>query len=278
MPILLPAALMLMQVGIDPNGGRVPGIPEELRDRPPRQGTPVTPAPAPAPPPAKLSACLDGVRSSPAAAIEDARTWLARATGTERAQAGHCLGVAQAESGDWAAATASFAAAREAAPPVNTTYRARLGALAGNAALAAGDAARALTLLDTARGDGATTGSLAGGIAVDRARALVVLQRPAEAALALGEARAANPGDAQAWLLSATLSRRQNNLVSAQAQIERAAALAPRDPAVGLEAGVIAALGGNDAAARRSFESVIALAPESEQATQARDYLEQLKP
>lgn len=277
MTSLLPLALMLMQVGIDPRAGQVPGIPEELRRRPPRKATPDA-APAPAPPPAKLTACLAAVPGSPAGSVETATAWLAQAKGIERAQAGHCLGVAQAESGDWAAAATSFTAARDAAPASDAAYRVRLGALGGNAALAAGDAAKALALLDAARSEAGSAGALAGDIAADRGRALVALNRPAEAALALGEARAANPDDAQVWLLSATLSRRQSDLAGAQAQIEKAAALAPRDPAVGLEAGVIAALGGNDAAARKSFESVIATAPESEQAGQARAYLAQLKP
>lgn len=277
MTTLLPLTVMLMQVGIDPRGGRAPGVPEELRDRPPRKTA--GDAPAPAPPPAKLAACLEAVRSAPASAVEEAESWLAQAKGLERAQAGHCLGLAQAETGQWAEAATSFAAARAAVPPVNSAYRARLGALAGNAALGAGDAAGALALLDRARSDAAgSSGPLAGAIAADRARALVALDRPTEAAAALAEARAANPGDAQAWLLSATLSRRQGDLGAAQQQIERAATLAPRDPAVGLEAGVIAALAGRQAAARRSFESVIALAPDSEQAQAARAYLAQLEP
>lgn len=277
MTTLLPFTLMLMQVGIDPNGGQVPGIPEELRNRPPR-GAAAPATPTSAPPPARLASCLAAVPSSPASSIETASGWLAQASGIERAQAAHCLGVAQAESGDWSAATASFTAARADVPTSNAAYRARLGALAGSSALAAGDAAGALALLNAARGEAGGTGALAGEIATDRARALVALNRSAEATLALGEARQANPDDAQAWLLSATLSRRQSDLVSAQAQIEWAATLAPRDPAVGLEAGVIAALGGKDAAARQSFESVIALAPDSEQAAQAKAYLVQLKP
>lgn len=278
MSTLLPFALMLMQVGMNPSFGQVPGIPEELRDRPPRKAVPDDAVPTPAPPPPKLAACLEATRAAPAAAVEEAEGWFAGAKGLDRAQAGHCLGVAQAGTGDWPAAAASFAAARDAVPAVNTTYRARLGALAGNAALAAGDAARALALLDAARGEAAASGPLAGEIAVDRARALVALARPAEAATALGEARTAAPASGQAWLLSATLSRRQGDLSAAQSQIERAATLSPRDPAVGLEAGVIAALAGQDEAARRSFASVVTLAPGSDEARQAEAYLAQLQP
>lgn len=278
MTILLPLALMLMQVGIDPNGGRVPGIPEELRDRPPRKATPDSPRPTAAPPSAKLKACLDEAGASPASAIADAAVWLDGAKGTERAQAGHCLGVAQTENGEWAAAAASFATARDALPAGQNRYRAQLGLIAGAAALAAGDAARALTLLDAARRDAAGMTALVNDIAVDRGRVLVALDRLAEARLALAEARAADPADREAWLLSATLSRRDGDLVSAQSQIEKAGTLAPRDPAVGLEAGVIAALAGNDASARRSFESVVLLAPDSHEAKAAKAYLAQLEP
>jgi len=277
MTVLLPVALMLMQVGIDPNGGRIPGIPEELRNRPPRD-TVSDAARAPAPPPARLTACLDAAQTGPAAAIAQAQAWGAEANGLDRAHAGHCLGVARAESGQWREAASAFTAARDAVPQGNSRYRARLGALAGSSALAAGNHAGALAALDAARGEAGAEGTLAGQIAVDRAQALVALGRLAEAALALGEARVAVPSDPQAWLLSATLSRRQGELVAAQAQIEKAAVLAPRDPAVGLEAGVIAALRGDDTAARQSFESVIALAPESGQARTAKAYLAQLAP
>ena len=78
------------------------------------------------------------------------------------------------------------------------------------------------------------------------------------------------------WLLSATLSRRTGDLKSAQAQIETAAGLAPSDPAVGLEAGVIAELAGNDDAARKSWNAVVALAPDGSEATSAKAYLAQI--
>ncbi len=60
--------------------------------------------------------------------------------------------------------------------------------------------------------------------------------------------------------------------------IEKAAALAPQDPEIGLEAGVIAVLGGRDEAARRSWRSVLAAAPDSDQAKVAKGYLDQLGP
>ena len=63
-----------------------------------------------------------------------------------------------------------------------------------------------------------------------------------------------------------------------QARIERAAALLPIDPAIGLEAGVIAMLAGHEEAARRSWQSVVAAAPDSAEAQTAKGYIAQLRP
>jgi tetratricopeptide (TPR) repeat protein len=178
----------------------------------------------------------------------------------------------------WNEAQNAFLRARDAAAPADAASRARLGAMAGNAALAGGSAASALPILDAAQAQARTAKDtdLLGSIAVDRARAFVALNQKPQAEAALAEARTAAPGDAQTWLLSATLSRRENKLTDAQAQIERAAQIAPRDPEIGLEAGVIAVLGGRDAAARKSWQSVIAAAPESDAAKTAKGYLAQL--
>ena len=119
-------------------------------------------------------------------------------------------------------------------------------------------------------------GSLLGEVQIDRARALVALKREAEAGEALVEARTSAAANPLAWLLSATLSRRQGKLAQAQAQIATAAELAPHDAEVGLEAGVIAMLTGNEAAARKSWQSAIAAAPASEAAATAKGYLAQL--
>lgn len=272
MSLLLPVSLMLMQVGIDPNGGRVPGVPEELRNRPPRgaaQQPRVIARPA-------IDVCLDTAQSDPTKARALAEEWVGRTTGTQRATGQHCLGVAAGNAGDWSAAANAFLAARDGA--TDARFRARMGGLAGSALLAQGKAAEALAALEAAQPLSAGDGALGSEIAQERAVALVTLKREPDAAAALAQARTLGPDDAHAWLLSATLSRRQNDLATAQSQIEKAAALDPRDPAIGLEAGVIAALGGRDAVARRSFESVIAAAPDSAEAATAKTYLGQLEP
>lgn len=231
-------------------------------------------------PSASSAGCTDEMVASPEAGAMAAQKALDRATGSARTRAGLCLGIAYGAMERWDEARTAFLRARDAASATDGASRARLGAMAGNAALAGGSASAALPILDTALADARLAGDkdLVGSISLDRARALVSTGQQAQAGAALAEARAAAPGNPQAWLLSATLSRRENKLAEAQAWIERAAQIAPTDPEIGLEAGVIAVLGGRDEAARKSWQSVLAAAPESDAARTAKDYLAQLRP
>lgn len=228
--------------------------------------------------PSRLHSCLTTATQDPAAALDTANAWLRKATGSQQAEPRLCLGSAYSTQELWDDAERNFLAGRDIAAASDHLLRARLGAMAGNSALAAGAAGRALPLLDGAHADALATGDLhlAGDIAIDRARALVALKRDGDAATALAEARTASPDNAYGWLLSATLSRRMGQLPQAQTQIETAAQLAPVDAEIGLEAGVIAVLSGHPAAAAKSWQSVIASAPESAPATTARGYLAQL--
>lgn len=223
--------------------------------------------------------CAASVEIDPEEAIDTAITWLADAKGQGLAEAQLCLGLARSALEDWSEAGEAFVAARDAAG-ADQLMRARLGAMAGSAELAANAPARALAALDTARADakGLAVPALEAEIALDRSRALVALKRDGEAEAALAEARGAVPGSAEAWLLSATLARRTGKLGEAQSRIARAADLNPVDPEVGLEAGVIAVLAGRDDAARKSWQSVITAAPESGAAETAKGYLAQLGP
>lgn len=275
MPLLL--ALLAAQVGPLVTPGAAPPLPHERElERPRRRAVLPEPKFAQAPAPSRRQLCIRLAESTPAEGEASAASWLAQAQGADRAFAGECLGIALMRQAHWDAAERAFLAARDAAE--DKPLRARLGAMAGNAALAHGSAAAALTALDAAKADAGADPALTGGIAVDRARALVMLKRDVEAAAALAEARAATPGDADAWLLSATLSRRMNKLAEAQAQIEKAAALSPADPHIGLEAGLIAVLAGQEEAARRSWQSVLSAAPDSDAAATAKGYLAQLSP
>lgn len=267
--ILVP---LLLQVG---PGGGLPQAPLQI----PRKGRETIAQPQKNSAVAKgpLKECLQLATSHPADAMDMAEAWLAKAkTAQDRAGSRQCHALALTHIGEWTQAAPLFLAAREDTGPLGE--RARLAALAGNASLAAQDPAGALAAFELARSDAAQggDGKLRAAIAVDSARALVALNRMPEAANALTDARAFDPGSAEAWLLSATLSRRQGDLSAAQDQIERAAALSPVDPEIGLEAGVIAMLLGRPEAARKSWQSVISAAPGSDVAKTAQGYLDQL--
>lgn len=273
---ITPLLAILLQVGPAPTTSPVSPLPPEMleqRERSRRDAYVEV-----GPETSRLAQCLARTRTDPGGAIEEAEAWLEQASGGERGDAGQCLGVAQTQVGQRADAADTFLAARDATGQDDQRARALRGGLAGGALLADGDAAGAIALLDQAQADADAAGeaSIRGQIAIDRAIALVALDRTGEAASALDTARTAVPDNAQAWLLSATLSRRDGDLATAQTRIERAAMLAPLDPAIGLEAGLIAALGGRDEAARRSWQSVIEAVPGSAEAATAQGYLDQL--
>jgi Flp pilus assembly protein TadD len=265
---------LLLQVGPNPLGGGLAGD-DLVRDRPPRDQAGELNATS-----AWLESCFDRLAEDPARAHTRAQIRRSETTGPDRVLANHCLGTAASELALWDDARAAFIAARDETPEDETRTRARFAALAGNAALASGDAAGALALLADARRDAeaADAAPLAALAAIDTARALVTLGRDGEALSALDSATTLAPERAEGWLLKATLLRRLERLGEAQAAIERAAFLTPGDPEIGLEAGVIAVLAGRDDAARQSWQSVIDLASDSPAAATARDYLAQLPP
>lgn len=270
--ILALLAPMLAQVGPFVTPSAPPPPVERRRPAVKAQAAPVRQ------PPSRLQACLDDAEASPGDAIAEAEAWLTLVKGITQVEPNQCLGAAHSRRGEWDEAEAAFLAGRDAAAASNHALRAQLGGMGGNAALAGQAWDRALAALELAQADAQKAGAvrLSGEIAIDRARALVALKRDADAATALDEARLAAANNPLAWLLSATLSRRQGKLAEAQAQIATAATLAPTDPEIGLEAGVIAVLSGRDEGARKSWQSVIAAAPTSEAATTARSYLAQL--
>lgn len=266
-------ALASAQIGVVPGQGVPSDIPEELRDRPPPRASATEQLES------DLTQCLKQASSDPEAALDFAQHWREKAVSDlDFAQSAHCLGLALVQLGRLEEAREAFELASGEAPQDNLAYSARLSAMAGNAAMGAGDPEGALPLLDRAGEIALLAGesALAADLRVDLARVLVRLGRPEDAASALTEAREADALDVQAWLLSATLSRRLDRLGEAQSQIERAAMLDPRDPQIGLEAGVIAALSGREEDARASFSSVVGLAPGSREAERAQAYLDQL--
>lgn len=230
----------------------------------------------------RLGICLSAVKDDPMTGLASARAWAASATpGAEAARANQCLGTAEARAGHYAEALPAFTraiAALESSQLAGEEGRhAALYALAAQSALASGDATRALGWLQVALLPSSVLDADAKAEAqCDRARALLALGRPEEARVALNDAHRLAPESAESWLLSATLARRDKNFTVAQHDIEMAAQYAPKDPAVGLEAGVIAVLAGRDEAAKRSWQSVLTAAPDSPEAVTANGYLAQL--
>ncbi|MEO0061525.1 MAG: hypothetical protein RLZZ08_85 [Pseudomonadota bacterium] len=239
-------------------------------------------AAAAVPPPVeqdRLKLCMEQARLDSAQAILTASGWEAEAAGPERSLPRQCLGLAYTSLMRWDAAETAFLSARDARLDSEQRGRARLAAMAGNAALAGQKPAAALHDFELAGADAAAAGdsALAGELAADRARALVALGRLPDAATALEQARRDAAQLPSVWLLSATLARRTDDLENAQHFIETASALAPADPSIGLEAGLIAVLAGRDDAARASWQSVLSIAPDAPEAKIARDYLAQLE-
>lgn len=255
-----------------------PGTAPPLRSAPLEMHRPK--AVAPPVPLTRLQECLGLAGRDPLAAIEVAEAWLETVKGAPGADPQHCLGIAYNYLGRWSDAEQAFVAARDVVAPNERARKASLGAMAALAALDQQAFARADAAFLAAHTDALAAGqsALAGDIAIDRSRALVALDRAGEADLALAEGRITSPANPAGWLLSATLSRRLGRLAQAQAQIERAAELMPIDPQIGLEAGVIAMLSGREEAARRSWQSVLEVAPEGDEAKTAKAYLDQLPP
>ncbi|EGD59733.1 tetratricopeptide TPR_4 [Novosphingobium nitrogenifigens DSM 19370] len=227
-----------------------------------------------------LAECLGKARMDSASGLAYARKWLSEArVPSARVRPDQCLGMVLSDQGDFNAAEGAFADGVSAIPVMQEASAVPLMAMAGNAALAAGGSARALAWFDRALAVKAYDDyAQRGAIYADRARALVALGRLDEAGASLTQARRLAPEYAGAFLLSATLARRQKDLVSAQEFIESASRINPHDPAIGLEAGVIAVLAGHDEAARKSWSSVVSTSPDSPEAETARGYLSQLGP
>jgi tetratricopeptide (TPR) repeat protein len=221
----------------------------------------------------RFDSCHDTATDDPARGIVDANEWLIQGGGFIARQ---CLGFAFSKNGNFAAAASTFAQAAHEAETARDWRVANLWAQAGNAALASGDAASARQHLNAALVQGRLTGLQLGQAYLDRARAALVLQDWASARADLDAAARDAAQDPLVWLLSATLARRQNDLVRAQADIQQAVAIAPRDAAIALEAGNIAAAGQRLDAARTSWQSAVTLGEDSDIASTAQDRLAQL--
>ena len=236
--------------------------------------TPASAQPLPTLNEVQFTECLDLARKDAPSAVTEASLWTQQ-NGGYLALACHGFALATDFKFDLAAPILTEAA--KGAEEKRDARATRFWAQAGNAALANDQPADGLSALDRALAVAAANTEKA-DIEVDRARALVALNRSDEAVTALANARTLGPENGTAWLLSATLARRVNKLPDALTYVQTAAALLPREPAVALEAGNIAIAAGDEAAARKQWEQVIAIAPSSRQANTAQAQLAALGP
>lgn len=221
----------------------------------------------------RFQACAALTETNPAAALSEAGAWRIAGGGVLARQ---CEGLAYAAQQRWLPAVTAFEQAAREAEIAKDPRAARLWMQAGNAALAGGDAAKARSHLDAALTSGKLGDFDAGEAHLDRARARVALQDGKGARDDLDVALKLVPADPLAWLLSATLARRDGDLKRAGADIAEAARLAPDEASVALEAGNIAVLSGADAAARTAWQAAVKASPDSPAGKAAKASLQQL--
>jgi len=217
-------------------------------------------------PQARFDSCLHLSDTNPAAAEKVAADWARTGGGVSAAQ---CLGIARSALGDWKGATDAFTTAASLADQIHAPGGPNLWVSAGDAALAGGDAAAARKALSTALDAPGLPDQMKGEAYLDRARADVAATDLAAARGDLDEALKLVPADPVAWLLSATLARRMDDLTRAANDIKEAATRAPKAPEVLFEAGNIAAASGDMAAARAQWSQAAAIDPDGDIARQA---------
>ncbi|WP_330219062.1 MULTISPECIES: hypothetical protein [unclassified Sphingomonas] len=233
------------------------------------------PAAGPADDATRLQRCIATIATDPVAARAEAGRWRMAGGG---AAARDCGGLAFAAEKNWAAAAAEFESAARDAQLAHDDRAATYWAQGGNAWLAAGDATKARTALDSALTAGTLTGLQLGEARLDHARALVAADDLASARTDIDLALTTAGDDPLAWLLSATLARRMGNLPRARGDIAEALKRSPDDASVQLEAGNIAARDGDETRARAAWAEAARLAPDTPTARNAIAALRQFDP
>lgn len=228
----------------------------------------------PSPDRERWEVCVETATGDPQAGIAEAERWRVAGGGFLAQQ---CLGMAYARQARWLSAAGAFEAAARAAEAARDVRAAKYWAQAGNSWLASGSFVQARAALDAALAAGSLTGLELGEAHLDRARARVAAGDLAGARTDLDRAVVDAAADPMAWLLSATLARRMGDIPLAQRHIARVLDMAGDDASVQLEAGNIAAMARDEAAARAAWEKAVQLAPGSPAAAAARTALRQFE-
>jgi tetratricopeptide (TPR) repeat protein len=150
---------------------------------------------------------------------------------------------------------------------------ARMWAAAGNLWLAANQPGKAAVALDRALALPGLEAEQRGEALMDRARVAESQNDLVTARAKLNEAAATVADDPFYWYFSASLSLREGNTPAAQSAIAKALGMAPADPAVLFEAGHVAHLSDDDVGARHYWERASTADPKGPIGKAARDAL-----
>ncbi len=187
----------------------------------------------------RFERCAALAKTDPVKAAGEADAWRLGGGGLP---ARMCLGLAYSAQERFGPAAVAFEQAAREAEIQRDGRAAALWVQAGNAALADGDAGKARGFLDRALALPVMSSAQRGEAYLDHARAQVAVGYLDAARTDMDNALKLVPGDPMAWLLSATLARRQSDGPRAAKDIAEAARLAPNEAAIAYEQGNIAAL------------------------------------
>jgi tetratricopeptide (TPR) repeat protein len=183
-----------------------------------------------------------------------------------------CRALEAQRKGDPQAAAMSFEEAAKASPNKDPAT-ARMWAAAGNLWLAANQPGKAALALDLALGLPGLQAEQRGEALIDRARVAESQNDLVTARAKLNEAAASVADDPFYWYFSASLSLREGDTAAAQTAIGKALSMAPADPAVLFEAGHVAHFANDDVGARHYWERAAAADPKGPMGKAARDAL-----
>ena len=220
----------------------------------------------------RFDRCVGLASEDPAKAEGEAGQWQRDGGGFLAHQ---CLGITYATELRWSAAASEFEAAARGGEIAHDRRTANSWAQAGNAWLAAGEPMKARGALNAALAIGTLEGLQRGEANLDRARAFVASGDLADARADLDRACVDAAADPLAWLLSATLARRMNDLPRAKKDIAEALHRAGDDASVQLEAGNIAAATGDEAGAKLAWQRAVSIKPDGVAGRAARNALKQ---
>ena len=219
-------------------------------------------------PVANYRACVDTIATHPDRALEQALAW-AEADGGSAAR--HCLALALAASGDYAAAARGLnvLAGESAEAPA----RARLYAQAGQTWLLADRAQAALAAFDAALAE--TPDDIE--LLIDRARSHAAARDYRSAIADLDQVVAGAPGHGEALVFRAAAHRRLEDFEAAAADLERALAIDPANADALVERGAVRLHDNDEAGGRADFGAAIMLAPTTPAAAGGGELLNELE-